>query len=285
MGGKISYKSFHRAMFEAKDIDPSILCLKYLADRFELNIEQRYWIAFLYGCTYSAPTVFYIYNEFPDYQNIDMKRMSDWWDKNKSSLIFQTDRLRIKSNNQFISAVESYKSLCGNSQRNFLNQKSVSKIYDTILKIKFFGRFSLFNYLDVLNSITDIEAEPRYLNMREAVSCRNGVAFSVERLDLMNHTSKKKLNKVDLELLHNKFVQYLRSKDYAGNVFQIETTLCAYKKYRLGKRYIGYYIDRMYSEIKKIEKLVPQGVFWNVLWEFRTETFEKKYLKEYNDKI
>lgn len=285
MAGKISYESFHRAMFEAKDIDPSILCLKYLADRFELNIEQRYWISFLYGCTYCAPTVFYIYNEFPDYQNIDMKRMSAWWDKNKSSLIFQTDRLRIKSNDQFISAVESYKSLCGNSQRNFLNQKSVSKIYDTILKIKFFGRFSLFNYLDVLNSITDIEAEPRYLNMQEAVSCRNGVAYSIDRLDLMNHTSKNKLNKADLELLHNKFVQYLRSKDYAGNVFQIETTLCAYKKYRLGKRYIGYYIDRMYTEIKKIEKLIPQGVFWNVLWEFRTETFDKKYLKEYNDNI
>jgi hypothetical protein len=280
MGGKISYESFHRAMFTAKDIDPSILCLKYLADRFELNIEQRYWIAFLYGCTYCAPTVFYIYNEFPDYQNINLKRMSDWWDKNKDTLIFQTDRLRIKSNNQFISSVESYKSLCGNSQRSFLNRGSVSEIYNRILKIKFFGRFSLFNYLDVLNSITDIDSEPRYLDMKEAVSCRNGVAFSMERLDLMNHTSKKKLKKEDLELLHNKFVQYLRSNKIEGNVFQIETTLCAYKKYRLGKRYIGYYIDRMYSEIKKIENLVPDGVYWNVLWEFREETFDHHLLKE-----
>jgi hypothetical protein len=97
----------------------------------------------------------------------------------------------------------------------------------------------------------------------------------------MNHTSKKKLKKEELELLHNKFVEYLRSDKIKGNVFQIETTLCAYKKYRLGKRYVGYYIDRMYNEIKKIEQLVPEGVYWNVLWEFRNETFDKKYLKEY----
>ena len=279
-GEIISYKKYHHASLIAKDIDPSIVCLKYIADRFELNLEQRYWIAFLYGCTYCAPTVFYMYNEFPDYQNINLKRMSDWWDKNKSNLIFQTDRLRIKSNNQFISAVESYKSLCENSQRSFLNRGSVKEIYNRILKIKFFGRFSLFNYLDVLNAITDIDSEPRYLNMIEAESCRNGLAFSIERLDLMNHTSKKKLKKDELELLHNKFVEYLRSKEIEGNVFQIETTLCAYKKYRLGKRYIGYYIDRMYTEIKKIEGLVPEGVCWSVLWEFRDETFDHHLLKE-----
>ena len=162
-----------------------------------------------------------------------------------------------------------------------MNRGSVKEIYNRILRIKFFGRFSLFNYLDVLNAITDIDSEPRHLNMLEAVSCRNGLAFSIERLDLMNHTSKKKLTGQELELLHNKFVQYLRSKEIEGNVFQIETTLCAYKKYRLGKRYIGYYIDRMYTEIKKIEKLVPDGVCWSVLWEFRKETFDKNYLKEY----
>tara|TARA_R100001443_G_scaffold83800_1_gene90512 strand:- start:635 stop:1483 length:849 start_codon:yes stop_codon:yes gene_type:complete len=280
MDGKISYELFHSKMLKAKDIDPSILCLKYLSDRFELNLEQRYWIAFLYGCTYCSPTVFYIYNEFPDYQNINIKRMSKWWNENKSKLIFQTDRLRIKSNNQFISAVESYKKLCGGSQRKFLNRGSVKEIYNRILQIKFFGRFSLFNYLDVLNSITDIDSEPRYLNMNEAISCRNGVAYSLERLDLMNHKDKKKLNKSELELLHNEFVRILRSDRYAGNVFQIETTLCAYKKYRLGKRYVGYYIDRMYNEIKKMSENVPEGVYWNVLWEFRNETFDKKYLKE-----
>mgnify|MGYP003137686249 FL=1 len=276
----MSYKEYHYKSLEAKDIDPSILCLKYLADRYELNIEQRYWIAFLYGCTYSATTTFYIYNEFPDYINADLNRMSRWWDLNKHKLIFQTDRLRIKSNNQFIQAVRSYRSLCGTSQGRYFVCKNWVEMYKKIEAIKYFGRFSLFNYLDVLNAITDIIHKPTYLNMLEAESCRNGIAFSIDRPDLVTHGTKRKLTKNEMILLHNTFKEYLQS--YQGNVFQIETTLCAYKKYRIGgKRYVGYYIDRMGEEIKKMSENVKEGVFWDVLWQFRNETFDRKYLSEY----
>ena len=97
-----SYHEYHTLSMAAKDVDPSVICLRYLAERFELNIEQRYWIAFLYGTCYCAPTVFYMYNEFPDFEGVDVDRMQKWWDEKKSLLIFQTDRLRIKSNNQFV---------------------------------------------------------------------------------------------------------------------------------------------------------------------------------------
>lgn len=275
----MSYKEYHDRSMEAKDVDPSIICLQYLADRYELNIEQRYWISFLYGCTYSATTTFYIYNEFPDYIKADLGRMSDWWDNNKHKLVFQTDRLRIKSNNQFIQAVRSYRSLCGTSQRRYFKCSNWTQMYNKIEAIKYFGRFSLFNYLDVLNSITDITHKPTYLNMLEAESCRNGLAFSINRPDLVTHGTKRRLQKEDLVMLHEVFKGYLRN--YNGNVFQIETTLCAYKKYRIGeKRYIGYYIDRIAKEIEKMSENVRQGVYWDVLWQFRYETFEQKYLVE-----
>ena len=276
--GEIAYKDYHKMSMEALDVDPSIICLKYLADRYELNIEQRYWIAFLYGTCYSAVTTFYMYNEFPDYECINIPRIKDWWNKNKHRTIFQTDRLRIKSNNQFVDSVISYKKLCRNNQQLYFKSKSWQEIYKKILRIKYFGRFSLFNYLDVLNAITDVNLKPTYLNMAEAESCRNGVAYAIERLDLMNHHSKRKLNQKEMLYLHNNFLLIL--KNNSGNIFQIETTLCAYKKYKLGKRYVGYYIERMRQEIEKIQKLVPEGVYWNVLWEFRKETFNKKYLKE-----
>ena len=276
--GEIAYKDYHKMSMEALDVDPSIICLKYLADRYELNIEQRYWIAFLYGTCYSAVTTFYMYNEFPDYECINIPRIKDWWNKNKHRTIFQTDRLRIKSNNQFVDSVISYKKLCRNNQQLYFKSKSWQEIYKKILRIKYFGRFSLFNYLDVLNAISDVNLKPTYLNMAEAESCRNGVAYAIERLDLMNHHSKRKLNQKEMLYLHNNFLLIL--KNNSGNIFQIETTLCAYKKYKLGKRYVGYYIERMRQEIEKIQKLVPEGVYWNVLWEFRKETFNKKYLKE-----
>ncbi len=271
----ISYKEYHKKSLDAKDIDPSIICLKYLADRYELNIEQRYWISFLYGVCYCAPTVFYMYNEFPDFECVDVKRLSNWWNLNKQKCIFQTDRLRIKSSNQFVDCFNSYKKLVGKNQQSYFNATDWEGTYKKIEAIKYFGRFSLFNYLDVLNSLTDIKHQPTYLNVVEAESCRNGIAYSIERLDLVD----KKITTKDAVLLHNKFVEYLKA--YEGNVFQIETTLCAYKKYRKGKRYIGYYIDRMHNEIKKMEAAVTEGVYWNVLWQFRKETFNKEYLHEF----
>ena len=70
---------YHKEMVEIKDCDPAYLGLKYIAERFELNMEQKFWLAFLYACCYCVPTVYYIYNEFPDYENVSIKRLENWW--------------------------------------------------------------------------------------------------------------------------------------------------------------------------------------------------------------
>lgn len=271
----LTYLEYHNQSMAAKDVDPSVICLNYLAERYELNMEQRYWLAFLYGTCYCAPTVFYIYNEFPDFETVDVPRLEFWWNENKHKLIFQTDRQRIKSNNQFVECFISYKALIKTTQQAYFTSNNWTEIYAKIEKIKYFGRFSLFNYLDVLNGITDVTIKPPYLNMKEAESCRNGVAFSMERRDLVD----KNLNKDELILLHREFIRLLNLD--IGNVFQLETTLCAYKKYRLSKRYVGFYIERMRKEIVKMQEDIREGIYWEVLWQFRQETFDVKYLKEH----
>ena len=270
-----SYTTYHKESYEAGDIDPSVQCLSYLAERYELNTEQRYWIAFLYGTCYSSTTTFFMYNEFPDYEMVDVRRLQEWWNSNKHKLIFQTDRLRIKSNNQFVSSFISYKNLCKTSQERYFQSRNIKEIYNKVLAIKYFGRFTLFNYLDVLNQLTEITLKPTYLNMIEAKSCRNGLAYAIGREDLI----KEDINSDEAKYLHDQFLSVL--KKHEGNIFQVETTLCAYKKYRLGKRYVGFYIDRMYKEIKTMETRVQEGVAWEVLWQFREETYQKSYLREF----
>lgn len=273
--GNVSYEEYHNESMKAKDVDPSVICLKYLADRFELNLSQRYWIAFLYGTNYCAVTTFLMYNEFPDFELVDLERLKKWWKENKQGLIFQTDRLRIKTGDAFIPAFISYSNLVkGNQQRYFAQAKNSEQAYKLITNIKHFGRFSTFNYLDVLNQITDLKHSPAYLNMVEAESCRKGLCYAIGKEDWV----KEKLTNQRAKLLHNQFVTYLR--EMKGNVYQIETTLCAYHKYKKGQRYIGYYIERMRKEI---EKMQPKyyGVAWETLWQFREETFDKKYLNEY----
>lgn len=289
MDGFIEY---HIKSSQAKDIDPSNDCLRYVADRFELNIEQRYWLAFLFGTCYSSTNVYYIYNEFPDYENVDVNRLQRWWDSNRNKTLFQTDRLRVKTQNKFVETFVSYSNLLnGRSQSDFfqsLKQPTKQMTYDNCYKdlseIRNFGRFTMFIYLEMVNVLTGYELEPTYLDLKNAESCRNGLVYHLGNYELDTHKTKNKLEPKHIKYLQYKFKELhneikLLNIDHT-NIWNIETTLCAYKKYNKGKRYIGYYIERQRQEIQKMEANVKDGVDWSVLWDFRNETYDRKWLKE-----
>jgi len=287
----VDYINYHIRSSEAKDIDPSNDCLRYISDRFELNIEQRYWLAFLFGTCYSATTVYYIYNEFPDFENVDVERLKRWWNENKKNTLFQTDRLRVKTQNKFVETFESYKNLIGDTtQENYflsLKQPTAQMTYDNcygdLIGIKNFGRFTMFIYLEMINVLTGYELEPTHLDLKNAESCRNGLVYHLGHNELDTHGTKKRLTPKQINYLQ---YQFKKLKEEIGtldiqhtNIWNIETTLCAFKKYNKGKRYVGYYIDRQKSEILKMQQAVSSGVDWDVLWDFRNETYDKRWLK------
>jgi hypothetical protein len=289
----VNYIDYHIESSKAKDIDPSNDCLKYIANRFELNIEQRYWIAFLFGTCYSSTNVFYIYNEFPDYENVNVERLTRWWIKNKQKTLFQTDRLRVKTQDKFVETFVSYRNLLnGRTQKDYFNSlKQPNKdmtyecCYNNLSQIRNFGRFSMFIYLEMVQVLTGFNFEPTELDLINAESCRNGLIYHLGKMEL--YTSKA--NNLKLKPKHINYLRYefkelhktIKNLDIEHtNIWNIETTLCAYKKYRLGKRFIGYYIERQRIEILKMESKVKDGVDWSVLWDFRNETYEKKWLKE-----
>lgn len=274
------------------DIDPANDCLRYICDRFELNVEQRYWLAFLYACCYSPTTTYYIYNEFPDFENVNEERLQNWWDANRDKLIFQTDRLRIKSSNQFVDAFRSYKEAIGNRTQhevfdnicNSDNDENYDKCWEFASQFYTFGRFTLFIYLEMLHVLTDLPIEPTYLDLNQAVSCRNGLAlaFGLDQYD--THKDKRNLTKDEVSYLQSCFADLMNIVSQLDivhkSVWNVETTLCAYKKYKYGKRYVGYYIERSGKEIEKMQGMITEGVSWRPLWEFREETYNYKYLFE-----
>tara|TARA_R100000781_G_C4077460_1_gene126582 strand:+ start:1157 stop:2026 length:870 start_codon:yes stop_codon:yes gene_type:complete len=288
----VDFIDYHILSSKAKDIDPSNDCLKYVADRFELNIEQRYWLAFLFGTCYSATMVYYVYNEFPDFENVDVGRLDRWWNKNKEKTLFQTDRLRIKSQNKFVETFVSYKNLIGSrTQENYfasLKQPTKQSTYDNcyvnLSQIRNFGRFTMFIYLEMVNVLTGYDFEPTYLDLANAESCRNGLVYHLGHNELDTHGKNKRLTKKQINYLQYKFKELKKEVEALNinhkNIWNIETTLCAYKKFKKGKRYVGYYIDRQRKEIEKMQTNVNKGVDWSVLWQFRNETYNKEWLKE-----
>jgi hypothetical protein len=291
MDGLAEYLHYHEASSRANDIDPQNDCLEYICNRYELNTEQRYWLAFLFGTCYCAPTVFYIYNEFPDYETVDVNRLERWWKANKHKLVFQTDRARVRSNDEFVNCFRSYRKIVGKCQESHFSamigdspKQTYVNAFKTMSNVHYFGRFSMFIYLEMVSVLTPTKMIPNDLDLRNAESCRNGLALALDRQDLFTHFEDKKIQKVDYDSLEAGLENIQnRVADMAikhKSIFAIETTLCAFKKAKIGKRHVGFYIERMRTEIEAMKRNVPKGVDWSVMYDFRKKNYNPKFLKE-----
>jgi hypothetical protein len=225
--------------------------------------------------------VFYIYNEFPDYENVDVARLERWWFANKHKLLFQTDRLRIRSNDQFIPAFVSYRKLCGARQAQTMSQfiyasmpkKSYDMMYAVLLKeVKYFGRYSMFLWLECMHRLTGISIQPTRLDWKNANNCLNGLLLANNCGEVSGTPDAFMCSAADDLLKHTMEEIKQLYPEQRVDIWNIETTLCAYYKYLHGKRFIGFYRDRQMDEINIMENNTRGGgVCWDVLHDFRKE--------------
>jgi hypothetical protein len=292
------YIAYHGAMVEVGDMDPAYPILLYVASRYELNMEQRYWLAFLYAACYCVPTAFYILSEFPDAENVDVGRLERWWTANRERVVFQTDRRWIRSRNQFVDHFISYRDHIGDMSQEerfatFLAdtpEETYKQAYKYMLNVYQLGRYSMFLYLEAVHAMTAFPMMPDGLDLRNSQSSRNGLCFAMNRDEwLRGHDYGK--GPLDAEAYTTLSIDFNRLLEMmaplqpadASNVWSVETSLCAYKKIHRGKRYVGYYIDRQYDEIAKMQGNVPDGVDWQPLWDFRQVHFEQPWLREFRE--
>jgi hypothetical protein len=190
-----------------------------------------------------------------------------------------------------VETFESYRSLLGGkSQHMFFrklcisnSQKNYDSVWDETLKIKNFGRFTNFIYLELLHEICGLNITPSKLDVKNADSCKDGLcmAYGIDNLIGKKINNKEALY---LENLFDKTVKQLQKNNPYKNMkitaWGVETTLCAFKKHKRESRWVGYYIDRQLKEIMKMQDNVKDGVDWSVLYQFREETYDKRALME-----
>lgn len=288
------YLAYHRESAKVGDIDPSYAMLRYVCDRFELTDEQRYWLAFVYALTYCGASTYYVYNEFPDFENVDSGRLQRWWTtRGRAEIICQTDRRWVRSGNMFVPAVESYRRWVGQrTQAEHFGllataatpEARYEAVYAAASTLHSFGQFSLFLYLEALHTITPLDLAPTDLDLNVAHSCRNGLcyAYGYDHWLTESEAPTPPGAHHDIELAWRDVLNQLRlAVEPPPTVWQVETTLCAYKKYkRAEQRYIGYYLDRQAVEIAQMADHVRNGVAWDVLWQFRQETYPHHFRVE-----
>jgi len=272
------------------DADPALYMLNYVNQRMELNEEQRYWIAWLYGHTYNLPTAWVIWNEFPDFENVDIDRLRQWEKENYKRLDYQSDTKWNKGNltDMFISYREN---IGDKTQKEWFEEQikglspydAFKKLYNKLINDFYkVGRYMAWFYLQTLKETCGLNINPTDLQLQNssAHTQRQAIAFIKGEDELTTKEMKNKFNKdkiEDYEKFMQEFLEYFNKKypdlaDRSDN-FVLETVLCAYKKtFRPNNtRYLRYYLDRQYDDIRKMESKDWWGIDWNLLYQCRDE--------------
>lgn len=276
------------------DCDSNLFLLNYIHKRLELNLEQRYWVAWLYGNTYQLATAWVIGNEFPDFENVDLERLTWWNNNNYERLRYQSDQKWQKGH--LPKMFESYRDNIyskGKTQKEFFEficnsecpYENFDNLYKYIIKNFYkFGRYSAWFYIQTLKETCDLNVEPRDLLLKDdnTHTQRDGLCYALAKDEWVGDKElRKDSEKVDiLNSGAEMILDIMKSKhsDVNSDMFLLETTLCAFKKtFRKKKgRYLGYYLDRQYDDIKKVEGDNWTGIDWELLWDGRNELLDKR---------
>jgi hypothetical protein len=268
------FKEFYLMQLLTYDCDSPLYVMRYLIDRFELNVEQQHWLCWLYANTYQIPTAWVIFNEFPDFENVCPDGLDMWCRLHKDRLPYQKDQkwLRGRLGETFLS----YRKEVGHrSQCGYWGgmDGSFNEAWNTINKrFHRFGRYTAWFYLQALNEICGHEFEPEHMFLKDDSSKQ-------PRLGLQLATGLEDINGLNAaaqELLESmpESLKVRGNLPVRANLFSMETSLCAYSKMGRGApkgRYLGYYLDRMAEDITKTSGMDWRGINWDTLWEARDE--------------
>lgn len=284
------FLEYYYYSLEYKDVDCNLFVLQNIFERLELNIEQRYWLCWLYANTYNLPTAWIIWNEFPDMELVDINRLEKWQDENLKYIKYQKD---CKWSRSYLPKMfQSYKENIGEeSQYTFFSTlNNFDQAYEKICKSFYkFGRYTCWFYLQSLNYLM---CKPYHPN--DLLLGKGSTYMQITALSLILRDSSEYLNKIDRKQhflvykdQYDSLVNYLehlvREKQPSvppGKYFT-ETVLCAFSKlFRPNKsRYIGYYIDRQYQDIIFYQEQNRfTGINWDLLHQAREEEFDNRFL-------
>lgn len=259
--------------------------MPYFCDEYELDDEQKLWVAYLNGVTQNMCTTYIIWKNFPFHNAVDLLEMEDWHSENWRKLDYDTDRRYQKGH--LVKMVKNYLELVGESQVSYFNRfETFEETWDEVYNNFFmYGRLSTFSYLEYLRIMgRDIEPDHLFLDdYSGSMSHRNGLLKVIGRDDLDQHKSnalwngKDKLHTPDViegckdlgEWLLNRASIRFANRSFIKDVnyFTLESTLCTYKSwYRKNRRYPNVYNDMFCQRIIKAEKNWGKcfDFFWNV---------------------
>jgi hypothetical protein len=242
------------------------LYLPELAKRYEWDMEQKLWFAFLNGMTQNPITSLRLFTRLPSVPPVEatLVNFEKWFNEEWDTLQFDTDRRYQKRDT--VQAIKVYAALVAEhgSQEAMLTGKTYEELWALVSKKYYsFGRLSSFSYLEYVK-IMGAGAECTDLHFEDksgSKSHRNGMMF-LFGLDHMVW-DKRADNGFDGSYDLKKLVPWLNTKadeyltefytklypHWAVGKFTLESNLCTFKNHFFGRRYPGVYADMAWERI------------------------------------
>ena len=246
------------------------------ADKAKLSPEERVWLAYLYGLSYSCTTAIRMFEAMPDPNQVKGKLIKGFWKAEKPTLYFNPDKKYIKNNDQVIPAIKSVKddlggtSLLSRVVEVSQNGDSFEGLYRYIQKTwRFFGPHGSYLFLDALYGLCpEVYVDPTGLDWKNGgKTVVEGMAHMLYQDELIQ-TRQFPLDRYD------RAVDLLQKTTGQPKVI-IESVLCAFRKLFKGTRYVGYYADRMLEECTFVDTL--KGVYTKPdVWGLRKASIPKE---------
>ena len=279
------------------------LFLPALAESQGWTMEQRFWAAFLEGCTENPCTVWAIMQFFPELPK-DLTSFESWHRDNWRLLDYDIDTRYNKA--RLVDQTKSYlDTLKGRTQEQMFHDDCYSEdkkkwfdnISSTVTGMYRFGRMTSWSYIEFIKILSGYDYEYSSFYMKDLLgskSHRSGTLLVMGREDLeywrgipsvksqlkdIYKTTEAKARQLTEELKDR-----FKDKPWAKSIGYetVESTLCCFKNCFHGRRYPNIYTDMSYDRIKKAERLWGNRVDFSIFWNIRKERLPKKLLLEYN---
>lgn len=272
------------------DAGSNPVVLKAYADKLNLNAQDRLDICFFYSITYSVPSAAIMLNSRGEIKT----NPKLWAGANLKSLIFQSDRKYVRMNGLFSKCLIFWRNnLCGNFDKinskltagNHLSEKYAIPFIESWVS---FGRYSAYLFAETYETLMGLKPiHESKVEFNEGRTFSAGILNVFGMDDLANKTDDKHAKlPVPIEVYNSLLDEILDAIRNAGgndSSYQVETSLCGYRKHFKGTRYNGYYADRQLGEIKALEKVFPgMAELFSGLYYSRRQSINPVYLGELN---
>lgn len=245
------------------------------------TLQEKYELAYFFSITYCIESAIVLFtNKKEIYKDI-----TRWIKNNKDKIIFQSDRKYIRMKDSFEKVLRNFEK--NNSVDEFLSNVTedgiiiLSRAIPYVSLWDMFGRFSAFLFLETLVELTQIPIENTTIEWKRGNTATSGLmnVFGFDKeADYFDKTGKLALSEKTMDEMLDCIIRAIRKSGGNDNVTEIETSLCAYRKFYKGTRYNGYYLDRMLEEIVAMQDEYPE--ISEELTEIRKKHFDSRYLGE-----